>query len=59
MLGPLRQNPRRVGVELQRELAGLRSARRGAYRIVYEIDTEIGAVIVQRIDPRSSVYWSR
>ena len=31
MLGALLENPQRVGGELQRELAGMRSARRGAY----------------------------
>lgn len=31
-------NPYRVGGTLQRELAGIRSAWRGAYRIVYEIN---------------------
>ena len=34
MLGPLCDNPRRVGHPLQRDLAGLWSARRGAYRLV-------------------------
>ena len=37
LLGPLSENPRRVGHQLQRELAGLWSARRGAYRVIYEI----------------------
>jgi mRNA-degrading endonuclease RelE of RelBE toxin-antitoxin system len=35
--GPLAQNPHRVGKPLQSELAGKRSARRGSYRIIYEI----------------------
>jgi mRNA-degrading endonuclease RelE of RelBE toxin-antitoxin system len=34
MIGPLCDKPRRVGHPLQRELAGLWSARRGAYRVV-------------------------
>jgi len=59
MLGPLLDNPHRVGGQLQRELAGLRSARRGAYRIVYEISENDKAVIVHRIDHRSSVYRRR
>ncbi len=59
MLSALVENPHRVGGRLQRELAGLHSARRGAYRVVYEIDDDQHAVIVLRIDHRSSVYRSR
>ena len=44
---------------LQRELAGLHSARRGAYRVIYEIDDDQHTVIVLRIDHRSRVYRSR
>jgi mRNA-degrading endonuclease RelE of RelBE toxin-antitoxin system len=59
MLGPLLQNPQRVGRQLRRELAGLYSARRGAYRIVDEIDDESTTVRVLRIDHRSTVYRPR
>jgi mRNA-degrading endonuclease RelE of RelBE toxin-antitoxin system len=59
ILGPLRQNPRRVGHPLQRQLAGLWSARRGAYRIIYELDDEQRHVTVLRIDHRADVYRSR
>jgi mRNA interferase RelE/StbE len=59
MLGPLCENPRRVGHPLQHELAGLWSARRGAYRVVYEIDEAEQRVTVLRIDHRSDVYRSR
>ena len=58
MLGPLSENPRRVGHRLQRELAGLWSARRGAYRVVYEIDDE-AMITVVRIEHRSDVYRPR
>ena len=58
-LGPLRDNPRRVGHPLQRELAGVWSARRGNYRMVYEIDAEHLIVIVLRIDHRADVYRPR
>ncbi len=40
MLGTLGDAPRRVGHPLQRELAGLWAARRGPYRVIYEIDDE-------------------
>ena len=59
MLGPLLEDPRRVGKELRRELTGLHSARRGAYRIVYEIDDDHSTVVVLRIDHRSTVYRPR
>ena len=59
MLTALVENPHRVGGRLQRELAGLHSARRGAYRVIYEIDDDQRAVIVLRIDHRSRVYRSR
>lgn len=58
MLTALVQNRHRVGGRLQRELAGLHSARRGAYRVVYEIYDGERAVIVLRIDHRSTVYRS-
>ncbi len=59
MLGALLENPHRVGGPLQRELAGLRSARRGAYRVVYEIDEADQLVIVHRFDQRARVYRPR
>jgi mRNA-degrading endonuclease RelE of RelBE toxin-antitoxin system len=59
LLGPLVENSRRVGHPLQRELAGLWSARRGAYRVVYEIDDEDRIIDVLRIEHRSDVYRPR
>lgn len=59
MLGPLLDDPRRVGGALRRELEGLHSARRGAYRVVYEIDEQASTVTVLRIDHRSTVYQPR
>lgn len=59
MLGPLLEAPRRVGHPLQRELSGLWSARRGAYRIVYELDDATRTVQVVRIDHRADVYRPR
>ena len=59
LLGPLVENPRRVGHPLQRELAGLWAARRGAYRIVCEINDAERTVAVVRIDHRADVYRSR
>ena len=59
MLGALLDNPHRLGGELQRELAGMRSARRGIYRIIYEIDDTERLVIVYRIEHRSTAYRPR
>jgi mRNA-degrading endonuclease RelE of RelBE toxin-antitoxin system len=56
MLGALCENPRRVGHPLQRELSGLWSARRGAYRVIYEIHDDEHVVAVVRIDHRADVY---
>ena len=49
MLGALLDNPNRLGDALQRELAGLRSARRGGYRIISEIVEPERLVVVYRI----------
>lgn len=59
MVTALIENPHRVGGALQRELVGLHSARRGAYRVIYEVDDELHVVIVLRVDHRSRVYRSR
>lgn len=56
MLGALVGNPHRVGGRLQRDLAGLHSARRGAYRVTYEIDDDQHTIIVLRVDHRSRAY---
>jgi mRNA-degrading endonuclease RelE of RelBE toxin-antitoxin system len=51
--------PHRVGRPLRRELEGYRSARRGAYRVVYAIDEAQHAVLVVRIEHRADVYRAR
>ncbi len=56
MLGDLLSEPHRVGHRLQRELEGLLAARRGPYRVVYEVDDDSGVVNVLRIDHRADVY---
>jgi mRNA interferase RelE/StbE len=54
--GSLLANPRRVGRELRNELAGIHSARRGSYRVLYRIDESERTVTVLRIDHRGDVY---
>lgn len=59
IVGPLCEAPKRVGHPLQRELAGLWAARRGPYRIVYEVDEERNQIRVVRIEHRADVYRPR
>jgi mRNA interferase RelE/StbE len=59
LTGDLIHAPRRVGKPLQRELAGIWSARRGTYRVLYEIDDEVGVVRVVHIGHRGDVYRKR
>jgi mRNA interferase RelE/StbE len=56
LTGDLLAAPRRVGKPLRRELAGIWSARRGSYRVLYEIDDEEKRVVVLRIDHRADIY---
>ncbi len=57
--GPLIENPHRVGRALRNELAGVHSARRGTYRVLYRIDDDAREVIVLRIEHRGDVYRRR
>jgi mRNA-degrading endonuclease RelE of RelBE toxin-antitoxin system len=57
--GDLAANPRRVGKPLERELAGTFSARRGPYRVLYDIDDTTGEIQILRVDHRSDVYRPR
>lgn len=59
MLGPLSENPGRVGHRLVGDLEGLWAARRGPYRVVYEIDERAREIRVLRIDHRADVYRPR
>jgi len=59
MVGPLTKDPKGVGHRLRGELEGLWAARRGPYRVVYEIDEPAREVRVLRIDHRADVYRPR
>lgn len=59
MVGAMAESPRRVGKPLVGDLAGLWSARRGDYRIVYEIDDDARTDLVHRVQHRRDVYRSR
>ena len=56
LAGPLLEAPDRVGHRLHRELEGLWAARRGPYRVVYEIDERDHEIRVLRVDHRADVY---
>jgi mRNA-degrading endonuclease RelE of RelBE toxin-antitoxin system len=53
------RDPRRVGKPLRRELAGVWSARRGTYRILYRVREDPREVIVLRVEHRGDVYRPR
>lgn len=59
LLGPLLDNPGRVGKPLRGDLTGLHSAKVGAYRIVYRIDINSHTVQVIYIDHRADIYRPR
>lgn len=59
IFGTIAENPQRAGKELLGELEVLRSARRGDFRIVYEIDERSKVVLIHRAQHRRSVYRRR
>lgn len=48
--------PRRVGKPLRGQLAGVWSARRGTYRVLYRLRDDTREVIVVRIEHRRDAY---
>lgn len=59
LTGDLLRAPRRVGKPLQRELEGRWAARRGSYRVLYEIDEGALVVTVLAVEHRRDVYRRR
>ncbi|WP_454294775.1 type II toxin-antitoxin system RelE family toxin [Salana multivorans] len=59
LFGPLAENPPRVGKPLRQDFSGLHGARRGHYRVIYEILEPEQAVLVHRVDHRARVYRPR
>jgi mRNA interferase RelE/StbE len=59
LTGALVENPHRVGKRLRGDLAGIHSARRGTYRVLYRINDKDREVIVVRIEHRSDAYRHR
>lgn len=56
LYGPLAENPARVGKPLRGELEGLFGARRGDYRVLYEIYEGPRLVVVHRVAHRGDAY---
>lgn len=49
-------NPERMSKPLRGELEGLRSARRGDYRVLFSLDPATSMLLVIRIGHRADVY---
>ncbi|MDQ3415656.1 MAG: type II toxin-antitoxin system RelE/ParE family toxin [Actinomycetota bacterium] len=56
MTAALIESPHRVGKPLRDDLAGIWSARRGTYRVLYRINTERQEVVVLRVEHRRDSY---
>lgn len=56
LYGSLADNPQRVGKPLVGELAGVWSARRGDYRVLYVVDEDARVITILTIAHRSDVY---
>jgi mRNA interferase RelE/StbE len=52
----LPSNPERMSKPLRGEFEGLRSARRGDYRVLFSLDNDAGTLLVVRIAHRADVY---
>lgn len=59
IFGPIAEYPLRLGRPLVGELEGLSSARRGDYRIIYEILQGGKTVLIHRVQHRRDVYRPR
>lgn len=59
MTGSIAEDPRRAGKPLKGELEGLYSARRGEFRVIYEIDEEDRVVLIHRAQHRRDAYRRR
>ncbi|MFJ6347142.1 type II toxin-antitoxin system RelE/ParE family toxin [Pseudarthrobacter oxydans] len=57
--GVLADNPYRLSKPLTNGLLGLRTARRGDYRVLFTLDVEEHILYVHRIEHRSDVYKPR
>lgn len=56
IIGPLLDNPHRVGKQLRAPLQDRHSARRGTYRVVYRVDEQEHTVTVLDVAHRRDAY---
>jgi len=56
IFGPIAENPNRLGKPLVGGLEGLWSARRGDYRIIYEVFEDDEVVLIHRVQPSRDTY---
>lgn len=56
IVGPLLDNPHRIGKQLRPPLDDRHSARRGTYRVIYRIDDERRTVTVLDVAHRRDAY---
>ena len=56
IVGPLLENPHRIGKRLMPPLDDRHSARRGTYRVIYRIDDQHMRVTVVAVTHRSDAY---
>jgi mRNA interferase RelE/StbE len=59
IFGSIAEDPQRVGKPLRGELERLHSARRGDFRVIYEMDQETRTVIIHRAAHRATAYRPR
>jgi len=59
IIGPLLDNPHRVGKQLRPPLNDRHSARRGTYRVLYRIDDARQRVTVVGVFSRADAYRAR
>lgn len=59
IVGPLLENPQRVGKRLRPPLDDRHSVRRGTYRVLYRIDEDHHRVEVVGVFARSDAYRNR
>ena len=57
--GSLADDPQRVGKPLRHELAGLHSARRGDYRVIYRINDDQQKIEIVAVEHRADAYRPR
>lgn len=59
LLPTIAANPQRLGKPLKLELEGQWAARRGPYRVIYELDEDARTVTVLAVAHRADVYRRR